>query len=802
MKLHDGNMLWLLGSSVALATTVPIAAHAQQIEEVIVTATKREQSLQDVSAAVTAVDAGRLENAKVNNLEDLQLIVPTVTFGNDFNMAKIFIRGVGANTSTTGSEPGVALHVDGAVVARAEAQRTSLFDIERLEVLRGPQGTLYGRNATGGSINLITAKPTAQGEGYARLSLGNYDTVNAEAALGGPLTEQFRARIAVKSEERGGFGINPVTGSDVDDVQRRMARLHLQYLPTEDFDVLLTGEWFKQDDASSAVKFRREAFPGDSERPASGIGGYAADERDLASEFDPRNATETWSVTGTLRWQLNDVLTLTSINNYRDFETSLTQDLDVSAVVNAVALTNQPTTIQRRDVDSQQYSSELQLTFDTQPVDGVFGLFYFNENQTPTDTVGLAPVFGEANATAVLAGRGVSINQAYDLCNTWAHTGAINSAAPLPPKRVCIHSDLDTEAYAAFGQAVVGLGNFVSALESLSLKVGGRYSWEERKSKNPAYIIGANGAGPAVTVFNSAPRTTANPFGTAVQRKFSDFTPEGGLEWRVKQGFMAYYSYAEGFKSGSGENAAGSTTIVGPENIRNHEVGIKSEWLDRRLITNVSAFKYDLEGLQINKTVSGGQAGFTTIFENAADVSGKGVELELYATPIDAFRVNTSVAWLDSEFDDFVTADPLDPRNVPTPPGGSNPQPITLVPIQLAGNPTRNSPDWSANLHLEYDLPMKAFNGGSFTLASDVTYRDNVFFTEFHRLLEGSRAYTMLDASVRYASEDGTVTAELWGKNLTDELREASTFALATARTLGVTWLPPRTYGVTVGYNF
>jgi iron complex outermembrane receptor protein len=336
----------------------------------------------------------------------------------------------------------------------------------------------------------------------------------------------------------------------------------------------------------------------------------------------------------------------------------------------------------------------------------------------------------------------------------------------------------------------------------VSLKVGGRYSKEERKSKNPAYIIGANGAGPAVTVFNSAPRSPSNPLGTAVQRKFSDFTPEGGFEWRVNQGLMAYYTYAEGFKSGSGENSAGSITIVGPENIRNNEIGIKSEWLERRLIANLSAFKYDLEGLQINKTVSGGAAGFITIFENAADVSGKGVEVELYATPIDAFRVNTSLAWLHSEFDDFVTADPLDPRNVATPPGGSNPPPITLVPIQLAGNPTRNSPDWSANLHLEYDLPGRAFNGGSFTLASDVTYRDNVFFTEFHRLLEGSRAYTMLDASVRYTSQDSRVVAELWGKNLTDELREASTFALATARTLGVTWLPPRTYGVTVGYRF
>src|SRR5690606_32980125 len=125
----------------------------------------------------------------INNLQDLQSVVPSVNFGNDFNQAKIFIRGVGANTSTTGNATGVALHVDGAVVSRAEAQLTSLFDLERVEVLRGPQGTLYGRNATGGSINLITAKPTADLSGYARLTYGSYDMIFAEAAISGPITD-------------------------------------------------------------------------------------------------------------------------------------------------------------------------------------------------------------------------------------------------------------------------------------------------------------------------------------------------------------------------------------------------------------------------------------------------------------------------------------------------------------------------------------------------------------------------------------------------------------------------------------
>ena len=250
----------------AAAGVVP-PAFAAELEEIIVTAQKRDQSLQEVTAAVTALSSERLESAHVNNIEDLQLIVPSMYFGNDFNMAKLTIRGVGSNTSTTGSETGVALHVDGAVVARAEAQLTSLFDLDRVEVLRGPQGSLYGRNAVGGSINLITAKPTEEFSGYGRLSYGDYNYINFEGALAGPLgSDRVLGRIAVKSEDRDGFGENPVTGNDVDDLDRKMARAHLQFNLSDDFDILLSGEYYDQNDRSRALKFRRDAFPG--RRPA------------------------------------------------------------------------------------------------------------------------------------------------------------------------------------------------------------------------------------------------------------------------------------------------------------------------------------------------------------------------------------------------------------------------------------------------------------------------------------------------------------------------------------------------------
>lgn len=807
---------------ILVSQTFSAPSLAQSIEEIIVTAQKREQSLQDVTAAVTVVGMDRLQTGQINNLEDVMNIVPNVYIGNDFNMAKLFIRGVGANTSTTGSETGVAVHVDGAVIARAEGQLTSLFDLERVEVVRGPQGTLYGRNAVGGSVNLITAKPSEELEGYARVTVGDYDLLGVEGAIGGPISDRVRARAAFKSEDRGGFGVNPVTGNDVDDLNRQMFRAHLQFLPSDDVDILLSGEYYTQSDASRALKYRRDAFPGVARLAAPGFarpgmnGGYATNPRDHASEVDPATDTETWAITGTLGWQFSETMGFTGIVNYRDFETFITQDLDISGVVNSEATTNFNTTVQRRDVDSQQFSTELQLNFDTGRMTGVLGLFYFEEDQAPVDTVGLGPILGQTFILDTLANpasgafppigpTGLEIDGVFvddstpvgtafplEMCNTAAYIGAgISGQDPVPPKRVCLKSDLGTEVLAVFGQATFDL------TDRFAVKVGGRFNSEDRTSANPSFIVARNGRGPIIITTTAA---------TSVSRSFDDFTPEFGLEWHSSDDVLFYATYSEGFKAGAGENAAGSTIIVDPEQMENIELGMKSTLLNNRLSLNVAAFTYDLTGQQINKTIAGGPAGFSTIFENAAKTSAEGIEIEFLGLLTDNFRLSGSFSYLDSQYDDFVTNDPLNPRNVATPgppgfpadPTGFNP---AEPPVQLAGNPTRNSPKTAANLHFEYDFAAMAA-GGYLSLLGDVSYKDDVFFTEFHRLIEGAKSYTMLDLSLHYTAADKGLTAQLWVKNATDEFRAASTFQLATARTIGVTYLPPRTYGFTLGYNF
>jgi iron complex outermembrane receptor protein len=790
----------LLGSTAAFAQPDPAAPTPPTArgddEEILVTAQRREQALEDVSLAVTAVDQERLQDAQVNNLQDLQAVVPTVNFGADFNQAKIFIRGVGANTSTTGNSTGVALHVDGAVVARAEAQLTSLFDLERVEVLRGPQGTLYGRNATGGSINLITARPTPDWSGYGRASYGNYDYFVTEAAIAGPLSDGISFRIAAKSEDRDGFGTNPFRGVDVDDLDRAMARAHLQFDPSQDVRLLLTAEWFRQSDSSGALHFLRASFPGVPRLFPLGQGGYATEPRDLATESQPGTFSESYAFTGTLRVDVSDRITITDIANYRSFETALFQDLDLSSVLNSLQTTGLATTVQERRIDSEQYSNELQFNYSDQHVDAVMGLYYFHERQRPRDTVGLGRRNGMASNIPILQAAGVDLAEAFNFCGYEPGPG-------IAPKRVCIFSNLGTDAYAAFGQALINLGALSGGMSDFTLKLGGRYSYEEVDSSNPAIIIAANGRGPVLRF------TTAGSFR---QRNFADFTPELGLEWRPNDDVLVYYTYSEGFKAGSGENAAGSTTIVDPEQITNHELGVRATLFDRRLNINFAAFSYELEGAQLNKTIAGGPAGFTTIFQNAAQTSAEGFELEVLTTPFPNLRLNGTLVFTDAQYDDYLTLDPLNPANVLTP--GSppfnpvtNPDPTAFgAPgggeIQLAGNQVRNTPRWAWNVHGEFDLPINGGQGGVLTLQGDVYGRSRVFFSEYEREIESSDPYTMVDASIRYTDASERFLVQLWIRNAFDVLRPSSTFALATGRLIGVAWLPPQTYGITAGVRF
>ena len=720
--------------AVSLALFNMQASADVEFEEIVVTAQKRSESLQDVGAAVSAIGGDRLTDGGIGNLEDLQSALPSVSVGSDFGQAKVFIRGIGLSSSFAGVDPSIALHVDGAVVSQSYAQLGSFFDLERVEVLRGPQGTLYGRNATGGSFNLITRKPTTETEGYARATIGEHSQLTFEGAVSGALSNNVRGRIAVRSDNRDGYGQNIVTGNDIDDSDKQSIRAHLDIDLSEKANLLLSVEHHEEDDASLSLKFievASEVDPGLASAP--GVGGFAPGIRDIASEIDPSNDRDTTSFTATLNWEFNDNWSLTSVTNFRDFEALLIQDLDISSNIND--------DVQNNIIESDQFSQELQLNYDSERLRGIIALYYFEEDLINRNEIG----FFSENALD---------GQAFPL---FANTQA-----------VLFTGDIETETTALFA-------NFNYDLtDNLSLDFGGRYT-DETRSADTLRLLNFTHFGP--DALNIA-------INFSDERDFDDFSPTIGLNWNVSDNVLAYATYSEGFKSGTIQGGQ-VTPILDPEEIENYEIGFKGTFLDNRLRLNVSAFYYEFTDLQLDRTRAEPDGGFTSIFENASEAEGSGIELEASWLASENFRLDGYVGILDTEFGEFFTDNPLD--------AGINLQ-------NLEGNSLRQSPELTWGVRGEYSLNLQG--GAVLSFVGDVSYKDEQFFTEFNQAITGEDDYTLVNANIKYTSADEKYFVNLWGKNLGDEEVYSGLFVIATGRTIGGTLIPPSSVGVTFGYNF
>lgn len=729
--------------AVALTLTLPLTARAAELEEVIVTAQKREQSLQDVSLAVTAVSAEDLLRGNISNIEDLQHRVPGVTFGNDFAFAKLFIRGVGLNSSFAGIDPSVALHVDGAVVAQAAAQFGSLFDLERVEALRGPQGTLYGRNATGGSINLVTAKPTQTFGGYTNLSIGGSDmSYGVDSAISGPLTDSLLGRVAVHYQHHDGYGKHTGTGTDIDDLNVIGTRGHLQFKFGDGVDLLLSGEYAKEDDHSKSVHFIAPMFPNPPlpSLRATGLPNVSPNSRNAGGDFRPTFESETWAATATLTVRMSDATSFKSLTNYREFDDQLTQDFDVSDTVNGNFPPAPTSTTQLQAIGDDQFTQELQFIYDGDRLHGIAAAYYLTESIDSLVLLGRDPVRQPTRS------------------------------------RVIVPATLDVDAWALFT-------NFTYDLtEMFSIKAGARYSAEKRTMENHFAV-----ASPVDTAAVYDPVRRAS-------RDYSDFSPELGVELRPSDGIMLYATYSEGFKSGTANLGERVPNLVNPETIENLEAGLKSWLLKDSLMLNVAAFKYKVEDAQYDRTYAITAPPFYAArLENAATTDGKGIELETSWIATDNFKMSFAGTYYHIRFDKFLSQNPINPALFG--PGGS-----TLPPEDLTGNRPRNTPDWTAELSATYQWPLNS--GASLALTGVVSSRDKQYYTEFNDEVTGQDGFTLYDANLLYTGAGGKFTLNFWGKNLSDEMIVSGIYVTSTARTITGTYLPPRTYGVTAGYKF
>lgn len=759
----------------------------QDGNNIVVTATKRASKLSDLSVAVSAVSAQKLADTQIVSLEDLQVAVPALKIGNDFAFAKLYIRGLGLNSSLPGLDPSVALHVDGAVVGQPTQQFASLYDLERVEVLRGPQGTLYGRNATGGSVNLITSKPTDTFEGYTRLTVGGDDlNLLAEGAISGPLTDGIQARIAFRHQNRDGFGTHTLTGEDVDDANKFGIRGQLNFDFSDSVSNLISVEYYEERERSKAVKFLGPSFSSATiaalqadttldPRLAAQIPNLVTlagpdallNSRDVGGDEAPVGNLETLSVTNTFDAELGETFTFRSISNYRRGESFLLQDFDVSNVRNGVSNTL-PSTVQIQFVENEQFSQELQLLVDTDRLRGIIGGYYFTDDVSAVVPIGVNPQAAFQRLSELDDERAQGNPGPAPLARP-------STASFFPDARVIIPGDMEIEAFALFGNLTFDV------TEALRVKVGARYSDESRDIVVNTFLPGA---GPGLQLATGADTGS-----------FSDFNPEIGLEYDLGD-TLIYATYSEGFKSGSAALVDGTPLLTDPETIENWEAGIKGTYLDGKLYLALAGFVYTVEGAQFDRTrLTAAGPRFDTSVENAATTEGVGIEIEGTAYLTDEFRIDFDGTYYDIEYSEFVTTDPLDPLGALQGLAG-----LPVRTVDLSGNRPRNTPEYTFGVRGTYETDLA--NGGGIQASAAYTYTGDQFFTEFNDPRLAADAYGIVDANVKYTFPNDALSVNLWVRNLTDEFVVSGAFAVSTSRTITGTYLPPRQYGLTVGYAF
>jgi iron complex outermembrane receptor protein len=601
------------------SASLPVAAFAQDastapaedqggIADIVVTAQKRAENVQDIPLAITAVSGDTLAERQVTGVDALATIAPSVNFGTYGGSARIAVRGIGFDTVNPGAEGRIAYHVDGVYISRPGAQLGTFFDVERVEVLRGPQGTLYGRNATGGSINVITRQPTREPSGYANLTVGNFGRVAVDAALSGALTDGVSARIAVMSNNRGGYGKNEFTGNDIDDANQRGARVMLRLEPTEALTIDLSGDYYRENDHAYGIHYFGQYSPA---IPLRGVvlGGHTASRlRNINSEFDPKNDRELYGFSGTATLDLGDV-TLKSITAYRHSDYRVLTELDQTEL---------PLTIFPFFERAHQFSEELQLSGKFGRSNWIVGGYYFKEN-----------IYGGSQVTRNLA----VVGGPNRMTNGYRAEG-----------------ETDTEAMAIFGQIDFAL------TDAIKLIAGARYNHETIDIRDQFQLDFVRDYSPTASLNNlpGFPRsaTTSN----------NAFTPKLGVEYNAGNDLLLYATVSKGFKSG-GFNLGVNVPAFSPEKIWAYEGGVKFTTADRALRANLAGFYYDYKNLQVSKVINS-----QVITENAASASLYGAELELTAIPVEGLQLDGTLSYLHSEYKDFVSADPgnlaAGPRNL------------------------------------------------------------------------------------------------------------------------------------------
>ncbi|MFS0736069.1 TonB-dependent receptor [Sphingomonas sp. 1P06PA] len=745
------------------------------LEDIVVTAQKRAENLQDVPISVTAVTGESISALKAVTLQGLNGTVPNIqlnNFSNTPNSAVISIRGIGVVEPDPYAGNTVSIVYDGVPQFFSMGALVDLYDIERVEVLRGPQGTLFGANTTGGVVNIVTAQPTGEFGGKVEATYGNYDRFDIAGAIDFALVpDTLAAKIVVSHSQRDGFFTNVVDGSDMGSRKTTIYRGYLKFTPTPDFDATLIGEYDRG--RNGAPVFQIGASPAETGPTPNPNDGGATTSFDAESLYLPPDVKgypnpcpsrfQRCRSTGRLLSANNSVPDVSNLDTYR---ATLTMNLrntpigDITSITGykhfrVFEFTDQDQGVQfladtRRKTTGWQFSQELRTNADiTDWLNLTAGAFYLKTHYTHRQDFRIA------------------------------------FAGPVHQR-----NDQDQDNYSLSGFAQL----YADVTDRLRLQAGIRYTYEN--TEMAASTVTRLALAPGSFTFDCTECVVLGGPAPSAEKSWNNVGWKLGADYRVTEQALLYASWARGFKSGGFAGRIGIEQDIGPyepEKVDTFELGVKTDLLDRRLRLNLGGFYTNYRDLQIaqiyfiNDPVTGLPVQGNTIL-NAGKAEIKGFELEATALPIENLTLNGSLAYLDAKYKQFTYINPftVSPANP------------TGIPEDLSGNPLQNSPKWSATAGFTFSLPI---GEDKVQLRGLYSYVDSKFLSSINNSPRSRiQATNMVDANLDFISAAGWQIG-VFGRNIFDKRYIQSVFDNFGYAGL-VSYQNPREYGVSGRFEF
>ncbi|MEZ5569077.1 MAG: TonB-dependent receptor [Halioglobus sp.] len=743
-----------LAAALLAHATLPLAAIAQTqrasqtalLEELVVTARKREQNLQDVAVGVSLLTGKALAEAQLRNAADLSTLIPTlnVQASSGPSTSSFNIRGIGTQAFSTAVEPSVSTMLDGVVMSNSGMAFLELVDIERVEVLRGPQGTLYGKNASGGVIHIITRDPTAEFSGTVSGTAIEDDEYRLDATFSGPITDSLGYRITGSVLDDGGYAENRFNGKKVNSAENYNLRGKLLWAASEDLEL----EWSSDvsdgecDCNTLSVRDIRE-----SAQQAALLAEQlpvvpSKGNQDVNNDQPTFNKTRASGHSLTVDWSVAEHV-LTSISAWRDWDYEGIVDLD-NRPSNPLALTfNVPP-----HNEVQQLSQELRIA--SAPAawgSYVAGLFYFDQDSDS----------GNITTTALLAPL-------------------------LPPTTRITDTRVSSTNFAIFGELNYNLN------EDWQLTLGARYTEDKLKYRTSAVGTDNIVFGPEGQVNNTLSE--------------SDISPKIALQWNVSEAAMTYISYVSGYKGPAFDTSVvAGGRVIAAETSDAFELGYKSTWLDNRLILNVSAFYAEYTDFQAQALVDEDPNDLlpeSFLLVNAGEVSTQGVEIEFITRPLDNWTITGGLSYTDGSIDDYPAGNCSAGQKF----RGECP----LGFQDLAGGQLPYTPEWKLNLSTDYRHALTSMPA-ELRLGADLRAQDDTLFEISQDQYTRQDAYAILDVRAGIAGTDSGYQVTAFVKNVLD--KNYATLIFAQASELiphgyihSVPKYANRTLGIELRYDF